>query len=154
MGSRTLSLNVGGIHYTTSTSTLMKYPDSMFGRMLNSSIDSEKDENGAYFIDRDGPLFRHVLNFMRNGTLSLPENFNELKLLKSEADFYQIQPLIAALDNLKPGNNQSLADGFVVDIFETMGLAKGSNVDLRTYVIAPDSFFTSPHFPAGTAYPF
>ena len=66
----------------------MKYPDSMFGRMLNSSIDSEKDENGAYFIDRDGPLFRHVLNFMRNGTLSLPENFNELKSLKSEADFY------------------------------------------------------------------
>ena len=146
-----MSLNVGGTHYTTSMSTLMKYPDSMFGRMLNSSIDSEKDENGAYFIDRDGPLFRHVLNFMRNGTLSLPENFNELKSLKSEADFYQIQPLIAALDNLKAGNNQSLADGFVVDIFEIMGLANPSNADLRTFVIAPDSFFTSPHFPASTA---
>ena len=90
MGSRTVSLNVGGTHYTTSMSTLMKYPDSMFGRMLNSSIDSKKDEKEAYFIDPDGPLFHHVLNFMQNGILSLPENFKEMKLLRSEADFYQI----------------------------------------------------------------
>ena len=144
MASDIVSLNVGGTLYTTSSTTLMKYPDSMFGRMLNSSIDSEKDESGAYFIDRDGQLFRHVLNFMRNGILSLPENFNELKSLKSEADFYQIQPLIAALDDLKAGDNHSLADGFIVDISEIM-----TDGDLRTQVIAPDLFCT--HFPAGTA---
>ena len=113
----------------------MKYPDSMFGRMLNSSIDSEKDENGAYFIDRDGPLFRHVLNFMRNGNLSLPENFKELKLLRSEADFYQIQPLIAALDEMKDANDKPISDGYIVDICESLDTPAQI---LRTEVIAPD----------------
>ena len=137
MASDIVSLNVGGTHYTTSSTTLMKYPDSMFGRMLNSSIDSKKDEKGAYFIDRDGPLFRHVLNFMRNGNLSLPENFKEMKLLRSEADFYQIQPLIAALDEMKDVNDKPISDGYIVDICESLDTPAQI---LRTEVIAPDSF--------------
>jgi uracil-DNA glycosylase len=37
------------------------------GRHLNS-----QDEDGRYFIDRDGTHFRHILNFLRDGETYLP----------------------------------------------------------------------------------
>ena len=30
------------------------------------------DEDGRYFIDRDGTHFRHILNFLRDGETYLP----------------------------------------------------------------------------------
>ena len=47
-----IKLNVGGVHYSTSTSTLSKYSDSMLGRLVNGDLPTTKDEDGAIFIDR------------------------------------------------------------------------------------------------------
>ena len=57
----------------------------------------KKDGNGHYFIDRDGGLFKHVLNFLRCKTLCLPTDFKETSQLIEEASFYQIQPMINEL---------------------------------------------------------
>ena len=46
-----------------------------------------------YFIDRDGKMFRHVLNFLRTNSLAIPDHFEELELLYEEVRFYEIQPL-------------------------------------------------------------
>ena len=92
-----INLNVGGKLYTTSISTLTKYPDSMLGRMFKGDLPSAKDAQGNVVIDRDGKLFRYVLSFLRSSKLILPENFNELSLLQEEAEFYQIPELIAAV---------------------------------------------------------
>ena len=92
-----INLNVGGKFYTTSISTLTKYPDSMLGRMFGGDLPSAKDAQGNVVIDRDGELFRYVLTFLRSSKLILPENFNELALLKEEAEFYQIPELTAAV---------------------------------------------------------
>ncbi|XP_005990043.1 BTB/POZ domain-containing protein KCTD21 [Latimeria chalumnae] len=92
-----VTLNVGGKLYTTSLSTLTRYPDSMLGAMFSGSFPTRKDSQGHCFIDRDGKVFRYVLNFLRTSHLDLPEDFQEMGLLKREADFYQIQPLIEAL---------------------------------------------------------
>jgi hypothetical protein len=43
-----------------------------------------------YFIDRDGGMFRHILNFMRNSRLLIPENFADLDLLLEEARYFDI----------------------------------------------------------------
>ena len=94
---RIINLNVGGRFYTTSISTLTKYPDSMLGRMFEGDLPSAKDAQGNVVIDRDGELFRYVLTFLRSSKLILPENFKELALLKEEAEFYQIPELIAAV---------------------------------------------------------
>jgi hypothetical protein len=51
-------LNVGGYIFTTSLSTLQKYEDSMLAVMFSGRHDIVKDENGHYFIDRDGKYFR------------------------------------------------------------------------------------------------
>ena len=87
---------VGGVRYATTPPTPMRYPKSMLGRMFGSDIPSSTDQEGA-FIDRDGHLFRYILDFLRKGNLSLPDNFSELDALQDEADFYEIAELISLL---------------------------------------------------------
>ena len=101
-GNEMIKLNVGGIVYQTTRSTLCKYPDSMLGAMFNGCHTMVLDENECCFIDRDGELFRYILNFLRSSRLSLPSNFQDTDQLTEEADFYQISPLIETLEDLKP----------------------------------------------------
>ena len=51
-------------------------------------------------------MFRHVLNFVRTGNLTVPENFDELDLLLEEAKFFELIPLIRAVENLKRHQQQ------------------------------------------------
>ncbi|XP_013409143.1 BTB/POZ domain-containing protein kctd15 isoform X2 [Lingula anatina] len=92
-------IDVGGSIYTSSLETLTKYPDSRLGRMFNGSIpiilDSLKQH---YFIDRDGKIFRHVLNFLRTSQLVLPDDFTEWELLHEEVRYYDIAPLTKAVE--------------------------------------------------------
>lgn len=55
-----VNLNVGGYMYSTSLSTLQRYPDSMLGAMFCGDVPTVRDTRGNYFIDRDGPLFWYV----------------------------------------------------------------------------------------------
>ncbi|XP_003730095.2 BTB/POZ domain-containing protein KCTD6 [Strongylocentrotus purpuratus] len=96
-----VSLNVGGTIYTTSRATLIRFPDSMLGSMFSDRLPSNQDDKGNYLIDGDGPLFRHVLNFLRRSILVLPEDFKELDMLAQEADFYQIKELIDAVTQIR-----------------------------------------------------
>ena len=60
------------------------------------------ESDGSYFIDRDGTNFRYILNYIRNGELTIPEDTNFVTELLEEAEFYQIEPLIEELKNLLP----------------------------------------------------
>jgi len=91
-----LTLNVGGRKYSTSLSTLTKFPDSMLAAMFSGRIPSNMDEKGRYFIDRDGDLFKHILNFLRTDQLFIPANV-DMKELFLEAEFYMIEPLMKIL---------------------------------------------------------
>jgi len=59
-----VTLNVGGHMYTTSLTTLTRYPDSMLGAMFRGDFPTARDSQGNYFIDRDGPLFRLSRNLL------------------------------------------------------------------------------------------
>ena len=96
-----VDMNVGGHVYTTSLASLTRYPDSMLGVMFSGRRPVAKDSRGSFFIDRDGPMFRYVLNFLRSSKLNLPENFQEFDQLMEEADFYQISQMIDALKEIK-----------------------------------------------------
>ena len=96
-----VDINVGGHVYTTSLAGLTRYPDSMLGVMFSGRRPVAKDSRGSFFIDRDGPMFRYVLNFLRSSKLNLPENFQEFDQLMEEADFYQIPQMIDALKEFK-----------------------------------------------------
>lgn len=55
----TVKLNVGGKIYKTTLNTLRKDPNSMLCAMFSGRYEVKADEeDGAYFIDRDGKLFR------------------------------------------------------------------------------------------------
>ena len=94
-----IKLNVGGQLFQTTLDTLTKDPNSLFPLMFSGKFDLKKDDNGAYFIDRDGKYFRHILNFLRIGQF-LGKNIIEdiREELAAEADFYQIQGLTELLN--------------------------------------------------------
>ena len=112
-----IRLNVGGIPYTTTKATLSRYPSSMIGAMFNGSMPTAVDDDGRYFIDRDGTMFEYVLNFLRSSQLALPEGFKLLDQLAVEADFYQIEPLIQAISELRKSKNPKVY-GRLLEVLE------------------------------------
>jgi len=54
-----------------------------------------------YFIDRDGVLFRYVLDYLRDGRLTLPESFRELRRLQLEADYFRLSGLSKSVHQLR-----------------------------------------------------
>ncbi|XP_015755059.1 PREDICTED: BTB/POZ domain-containing protein kctd15-like isoform X1 [Acropora digitifera] len=127
-----MNLNVGGFVYTTTLNTITRDPNSMLGRMFSGRQEIAKDSKGNYFIDRDGSLFRHVLNFLRTWELCLPQPFDEFEQLRAEADFYQVGDLIKALQIPGEGRrkNPPSSDGLGVIII----FAKSDNGITRLYL--------------------
>lgn len=92
-------IDVGGKIYTSSLDTLTKFPDSRLSRMFSGGIPIVLDTlKQHYFIDRDGGMFRHILNFMRTGRPILPENFQHVDLLLEEAKFFELPELVSYLE--------------------------------------------------------
>jgi hypothetical protein len=93
-----IELNVGGTVYTTTRTTLTSYPNSMLYFMISSGMSNATDSKQRIFIDRDGLMFRFILNFLRDKQLNLPANFSEYTQLRQEADFFGIEPIINELN--------------------------------------------------------
>ncbi|KAK3750197.1 hypothetical protein QZH41_015426 [Actinostola sp. cb2023] len=65
-----VTINVSGRRFETWRNTLAKFPETLLGSDEKEYFfDSETNE---YFFDRDPDLFRHVLNYYRNGKLHYP----------------------------------------------------------------------------------
>lgn len=54
-----------------------------------------RDENNAIFIDRDPKLFSIILNYLRTKEIDLKDT--DLTILRHEAEFYNISPLVKRL---------------------------------------------------------
>ena len=95
---RWVHLNVGGMPFITTLSTLVKDPETFFFPMCqeNWDLSSTKDETGAYLIDRDPKYFGTILNYLRHGKLVLDKDISEEGVLE-EAEFFNIKPLIELL---------------------------------------------------------
>ncbi|RXN07437.1 BTB POZ domain-containing KCTD5-like isoform X2 [Labeo rohita] len=93
--SKWVRLNVGGTYFLTTRQTLCRDPKSFLFRLCQAEpdLDSDKDESGAYLIDRDPMYFGPVLNYLRHGKLVLNKNLTEEGALE-EAEFYNITSLI------------------------------------------------------------
>lgn len=93
LGSKYVKLNVGGsLHYTT-IQTLSK-EDSLLRSMCNGETDVTIDSEGWVVLDRSGRHFELVLNFLRDGSVPLPEDHRELDEVLKEAQYYRVQGLV------------------------------------------------------------
>ena len=131
-----IGLNVGGKVYKTSITTLTRDPNCFFALLLSGRIPSAKDDQDNYLIDRDGEVFRHVLNYLRCDKLVLPEGFNEFRLIECEADFFMLPSLKKAVRELL---GECLASGN-----QNIGLNVGGKIyqtTRSTLTSEPGSFF-------------
>ena len=98
-----VNLNIGGTLFSTTMSTLLndnsdghnvKSHDghNYFHGLLNENTTKLLDQNGHYFIDRDPTFFRYILNQLRDGSVSLPNELKVLHEILREATFFAVQP--------------------------------------------------------------
>ena len=74
-----VKLNVGGSLFYTTLGTLTKRADSMLRAMFSGRMEVLTDSDGWVLIDRCGKQFGRVLNYLRDGTIPMPEVKTELK---------------------------------------------------------------------------
>lgn len=91
-------LNVGGTIFVTTRATLESSPVPTYFNALTS--DSHRhlydDMSNALFIDRDPQHFRHILNYLRDGSIPLTRSNDDQQLLEilKEAQYYSIEGLV------------------------------------------------------------
>ncbi|XP_041123914.1 BTB/POZ domain-containing protein KCTD19-like isoform X2 [Polyodon spathula] len=88
-----VKIYIGTHWYATYLKTLLKYPEllSNFKKVRWIAFGQ------SLYIQGDGQMFRHILNFLRVGRLLLPSEFKEWPLLCHEVEEYQISVLSEAL---------------------------------------------------------
>jgi len=105
-----IELNVGGIYYATTPATLTRYKDSRLPELLKSPDNVSgsgsdgtsplvvgTDANGYRFIDRDGEMFRYVLDYARTGAIILPDGFAHRRRLLLEAEYFRLSGMTSGL---------------------------------------------------------
>lgn len=95
--SNIIKINVGGTHFSTTSGTLFGHNlppnhrhNNHFTGLLSGKTPSIKDENGAYFVDRDPTYFPAILEYLRTGSVNIMDDGLALAVYR-EADFYRIK---------------------------------------------------------------
>lgn len=120
-GSRWVRLNVGGTYFITTKQTLCRDPKSFLYRLCQDDpdLDSDKDETGAYLIDRDPTYFGPILNYLRHGKLIMDKNLAEEGVLE-EAEFYNIASLVRMVKERIRDNENRTSQGPVKHVYRVL----------------------------------
>nr|XP_060634446.1 BTB/POZ domain-containing protein KCTD8 [Anolis sagrei ordinatus] len=126
-----VELNVGGQVYVTRHATLLSVPDSTLAHMFSprrgnsvgggSPRELPRDSRARFFLDRDGFLFRYILDYLRDKQLALPEHFPEKERLLREAEFFQLPELAKLLSPKVPKQSSLNDEGCQSDLEEGSG---------------------------------
>ncbi|AFZ81350.1 potassium channel tetramerization domain-containing protein [Theileria equi strain WA] len=113
LNNQVVNINVGGIRYTTTLSTLSRDKNSYLYKYVVGvikGIDFSNDDKCfegyvnistvnpgdfiSIFVDRDGNIFQYILNYLRNGELFVPDDLFIYQSILSDAKFYNITDLV------------------------------------------------------------
>jgi hypothetical protein len=91
-----VELNIGGFRFETSVQTLRRIPYTFFDAYFSGRYAQDVCADGSIFVDRDGEHFGHILEYMRDGVVSVAEpgarpSITLLRTLKREFGFYCIE---------------------------------------------------------------
>ena len=93
---RIVELNVGGTPYTTMLSTLLTHPTSQLAQTFQEPFALSQDPSGRYFMDRNGPLFAHVLDYLREGQVQgvSPDDIPKVTQLAGEFAYFGLPHIL------------------------------------------------------------
>jgi hypothetical protein len=91
-----VELNIGGYRFQTSVQTLRRVRHTIFDAYFSGWSAQDVCDDGSIFEERYGEHFGHVLEYMRDGMVSVAEkgacpSVSLLRLLKREFGFYCIE---------------------------------------------------------------
>ena len=92
--SQIVVLDVGGKLFRTSVDTIGMGNHALAALFSRDDWADELDDERRFFIDRDPTYFRYVLNYLRDGTVLLPEEPRERMELLAEARYFQLNGLV------------------------------------------------------------
>merc|ERR550534_726438 len=99
-----ITLNVGGTIYQTRLRTLLRFHQDgdYFRSRFAGQFKNDAEEDGSYFIDRSGNLFKYILEYLQNNGLPTPTDDFLKKRLITEAKFYGLDQLVSSLQPPEP----------------------------------------------------
>jgi hypothetical protein len=91
-----VELNIGGYRFETSVQSLRRIKHTFFDAYFSGRYAQDVCDDGSIFVDRDGEHFGHVLEYMRDGCVSVAATgvcpgVSLLRALKREFGFYCIE---------------------------------------------------------------
>ena len=92
-----VSVDVGGARFTTARSHLCRVEGSMLAAMFSGRHELHPQDDGSFFLDRDGTHFRHIVNYLRSGAVAVKLQTDVAAELSEEADFYGLEALALEL---------------------------------------------------------
>ena len=93
-------LDVGGEMYSTSVETLTREKNTFFTALFSKQWQIKRDPvDKSIFIDRDGKLFHHILNYLRTGKIPIDTMDDESlrQSLINEAEYFRLQGFASLL---------------------------------------------------------
>jgi hypothetical protein len=114
-----VELIIGGFRFETSVQTLRRVPHTFFDAYFSGRYAQDVCTDGSIFVDRDGEHFGHILEYMRNGVISMAEpgarpSISLLRALKREFGFFCIE-----LCAEQPTQTRELEVALVMGVFRT-----------------------------------
>ena len=94
-----INFNIGGKRYEVTRSLFESQSDTMLAKIASEQW-QEDDPESEIFIDRDGTIFRYVLNYLRDGEVKLPISERKDALIK-ELEFYNVDHDADKIDDSK-----------------------------------------------------
>ncbi|CAJ0593629.1 unnamed protein product [Cylicocyclus nassatus] len=107
-------LNVGGKKFYTSLETLRKNPGPRDRSMLAEMDFVEGEE---IFIDRDPTHFGHILNYLRDGSVSVNGSGSICAQIKREAQFYGLESLV---QHIECQSQHTIVETLPREVFENL----------------------------------
>lgn len=98
LSQKKILLDVGGVYFTTSISTLTKYSNSKLAKLFSGNFLLECDSEGRFFIDRNGKYFEYILDSLRNEKLTLPQSDEAKNSALEEFKFFELFDLIEPIN--------------------------------------------------------
>lgn len=92
LASEHVKLNVGGVRFETTRTTLCRSPSSMLAVMFSGreGVHVPLDADGYVFIDRNGTHFGAILDYLRTDELHVPADEVGRRALRRELDYFSL----------------------------------------------------------------